>query len=87
MRLSGEYITNITLTYCPTLDTTFAAKQGFSLSNLRPKHVLWSILAVAAVVVIGMFLGLLVNAVKSLYKKKISQPIRYININSDTSFA
>ncbi|KAJ0177103.1 hypothetical protein K1T71_007112 [Dendrolimus kikuchii] len=87
MRLSGEYITNITLTYCPTLDTTFSAKKGFSLSNLKPKHVLWSILGVAAVVVIGMLLGLLVNAIKSLYKKRISQPIRYINISSDTSFA
>lgn len=87
MRLSGEYITNITLTYCPTLDNTFAAKRGFTLSNLKPKHVLWSILGVASIALIGMLLGLFVNAIKSFYRKKISQPIRYVNINSDTSFA
>lgn len=88
MRLSGAYVTNITLAYCPTLDTTSTSKKGFTLANLKPKHVLWSILAVALVACIGMLLGLLVNTIKSFYNKSIrSQPIRYININSDTSFA
>ncbi|XP_075973353.1 tsukushi-like isoform X2 [Anticarsia gemmatalis] len=88
MRLSGAYITNITLTYCPTFDTTFAPKKSFSLSNLKPKHILWSILGVASVACLGMLLGLLVNTIKSVYNKRIrSQPIRYINITSDSSFA
>ncbi|XP_021183315.1 phospholipase A2 inhibitor beta [Helicoverpa armigera] len=87
MRFSGAYITNITISYCPTLDTTTAPKRNFTLSNLRPKHVIWSMLAVALIACLGMLLGLLVNAVKAFYNKKISQPIRYININSDSSFA
>lgn len=88
MRLSGAYITNITLPYCPTLNSEPKNTRGFSLSNLKPKHILYSILAVALIACLGMLLGLLVNAVKSFYNKKIkSQPIRYININSDTSFA
>lgn len=88
MRLSGAYITNITLTFCPTLDNTFASKKGFSFSDLRPKHVLWSILGVAMIVLLGMLLGLMVNAIKAVYNKQIrTQPIRYVNINSDTSFA
>ncbi|CAK1547081.1 unnamed protein product [Leptosia nina] len=88
MRLNGAYITNITVSFCPTFDTTFTPKRGFSLSDLRPKHVLWSILGVAAVVGIGMICGIIVNAAKAFYKKKLSQPIRYININnSEASFA
>lgn len=88
MKFSGTYITNITLSYCPTLDTTSATRNSFSLSNLKPKHILWSIVAVAMIACLGMLLGLLVNAIKSVYNKKFrSQPIRYININSDTSFA
>ncbi|CAH2268987.1 chondroadherin-like [Pararge aegeria] len=87
MRLNGAYITNITASFCPTLDTTFAAKKGFSI-NLKPKHILWSILGVAAVVGIGMICGLLVNTIKAVYKKNTrSQPIRYFNINDDTNFA
>lgn len=75
MRLSGAYITNITLTFCPTLDNTFAPKKGFSFSDLRPRHVLWSILGVAMVVLLGMILGLIVNAIKAVYNKQIrSQP-------------
>lgn len=85
MRLAGAYVTNITLPFCPTLDSTFAAKKSFSLSDLKPKHILWSILGVATVVAIGMLFGLLVNAVKAFYKKKIrTRPIRYVNINEDT---
>lgn len=88
MRFAGAYVTNITLPFCPTLDSTFGAKKGFTLSNLKPKHVLWSILGVATVVAIGMLLGLLVKAVKAFYNKKIrSQPIRYRNINADVTFA
>lgn len=88
MRLSGAYITNITVSFCPTFDTTFAAKKSFSLSDLKPKHILWSILGVAAVVGIGMICGLIVNAMKSAYKKNgRTQPIRYIHINEDTNFA
>ncbi|KAG6445885.1 chondroadherin isoform X2 [Manduca sexta] len=88
MRMSGEYITNITMTFCPTLDSTFIPKKNFTFSDLRPKHVLWSILGVACIVLIGMLLGLLVNTLKSVYNKRIrSQPIRYINLNADASFA
>lgn len=88
MKFAGAHITNITLSFCPTLDTTFASKKGFSFSDLRPKHVLWSIIGVASVVAIGMLCGLLVNASKAFYNKKIrSQPIRYININEDSNFA
>lgn len=88
MRFAGEYVTNITLPFCPTLDSTFAAKKSFSLSDLKPKHVLWSILGVATVVAIGMLFGLLVNATKAFYNKKIrTQPIRYRNINADVTFA
>lgn len=87
MRLAGEYITNITVNFCPSLDTTFAPKKSFSLSDLRPKHVLWSILGVATIVALGMLLGILVNASKAFYNRKITQPIRYININEDSSFA
>ncbi|XP_022123640.2 carboxypeptidase N subunit 2-like isoform X1 [Pieris rapae] len=88
MRLNGAYITNITISFCPTFDTTFAPKKQFSITDLRPKHVLWSILGVAAVVGIGMICGIIVNAAKAFYKKKLSQPIRYVNINnSESSFA
>lgn len=88
MRLSGEYITNITINFCPMLDKTFSPRKTFSLSDLRPKHVLWTILAVAMVAAFGMILGLFVNAIKKVYKTRFqSQPIHYININSDSSFA
>lgn len=88
MRLSGAFITNITMSFCPAFDTTFATKKGFSFSSLKPKHILWSILGVVSVVGIGIICGLLVNVVKAFYKKKIrTQPIHYININDDTSFA
>lgn len=88
MRLSGTYITNITMSFCPAFDTTFATKKGFSFSNIKPKHILWSILGVASIVGIGMICGLLVNVVKAFYKKTIrTQPIRYININEDSSLA
>lgn len=88
MRMNGAYITNITVSFCPTFDTTFAPKRGFSITDLRPKHVLWSILGVSAVVGIGMICGIIVNFAKAFYKKKLSQPIRYENINnSESSFA
>lgn len=87
MKLTGSYITNISMAFCPTFDTTFASKGGFSISNLRPKHVLWSILGVATVVCIGMLIGLLVNKIKAYNKKVRSQPIRYINLYNDSSFA
>lgn len=88
MMLAGTYITNVTLPFCPTLDSTFATKKGFTLSGLKPKHVLWSILGVATVAAIGMLCGLLVNACKAFYKKnKRIQPIRYVNIKEDSMFA
>ncbi|XP_038212297.1 chondroadherin-like [Zerene cesonia] len=87
MRLNGAFITNITVSFCPTFDTTFAPKRGFSFSDLRPKHILWSILGVGTVVGIGMICGIIFNAAKTCYKKKLSQPIRYVNINSESSFA
>lgn len=88
MRWSGSYITNVTLEFCPTFDTTFAAKKGFTLGDLKPRHVLWSIFGVAMVVLAGMLLGLLVNTTKAFYIRNFkSQPIRYFNINSDSSFA
>ncbi|CAG5031854.1 unnamed protein product [Parnassius apollo] len=88
MKFSGTFITNITLTFCPTFDSTYATKKGFSISNLRPKHILWSIFGVAMIVCAGMLIGLLVNAMKAFYNKNIrSQPIRYINLHSDSSFA
>lgn len=93
MRLAGAYITNITASFCPTFDTTFdttvdSTKKGFTFSSLRPKHVLWSIFSVAMVALFGMLIGLLVNTAKTFYKKKIrGQPIRYININADSTFA
>ena len=88
MRLNGAFITNITMSFCPAFDTTFTTKKGFSFSSLKPKHILWSIVGVASVVGIGIICGLLVNVVKAFYKKNIrTQPIHYININNDTSFA
>ncbi|OWR52457.1 leucine-rich transmembrane protein [Danaus plexippus plexippus] len=88
MRLSGTYITNFTAPLCPSFDTTFAQKNRFSLKDLKPKHVLWSILGVATVVGIGMLCGILVNFIKELYKKNLrSEPIRYINIVNDSSYA
>ncbi|XP_045772075.1 phospholipase A2 inhibitor beta-like [Maniola jurtina] len=88
MRLTGAYITNITASFCPAFDTTFAAKKGFTISDLRPKHIMWSILGVAAVVGIGLICGLLVNTIKAVYNKNARpQPIRYFNINDDTNFA
>ncbi|XP_052740263.1 phospholipase A2 inhibitor beta-like [Bicyclus anynana] len=87
MRMHGFYITNITASFCPTFDTTFAAKKSFSISDLKPKHILWSILGVAAIVGIGMICGLLVNTMKTIYKKNArAQPIRYTNINDDINF-
>ncbi|XP_072932110.1 uncharacterized protein [Epargyreus clarus] len=91
MRLSGAYVTNITVSYCPSFDSPFTQQnlrsKGFSFSDLRPKHILWSILGVASVVVIGMLCGLLVNTTKAIYRKKVrSEPIRYIHI-SNSSFA
>ncbi|XP_048482960.1 insulin-like growth factor-binding protein complex acid labile subunit [Plutella xylostella] len=90
MRWSGAYITNVTLDYCPTFDNTFTPKQkkSFGIRDLKPKHVLWSIFGVAMIVLVGMVIGLLVNTVKAFYKKTFrSQPIHYININDDSSFA
>ncbi|XP_026725125.1 protein artichoke-like isoform X2 [Trichoplusia ni] len=88
MRFSGAYITNITITYCPSLDTTVAPQRGFTLTDLKAKHLIWSILGVAAIAAIGMLLGLFVNAAKSFYNKRIKgQPIRYINLHADTRFA
>lgn len=87
MKLSGTYLTNMTVSFCPEFDNTFTQKKGFTLSDLKPKHVLWSILGVATVVGIGMICGLLVNAAKSVYNKKIrTQPIHYMNIK-EPSFA
>ncbi|XP_026488240.2 chondroadherin-like [Vanessa tameamea] len=84
MRLTGAYVTNITVSFCPQFDTTFATKKGFSIKDLKPKHILWTILGVATVVGIGMICGLLVNLAKAFYRKNLrSQPIRYININDD----
>lgn len=84
MRLSGAYITNITVSFCPKLDTTFAPKKGFSLSDLRPKQILWSILGVGTVVGIGIICGLMVNYIKEFFKKTIrNEPIRYVNINDE----
>ncbi|XP_041978653.1 chondroadherin-like [Aricia agestis] len=88
MRLSGAYITNITIPFCPVFDTSFTYKRGFTLSDLKPKHVLWSILGVATVVGVGMICGLLVNAAKAFYRRKLrAEPIRYFNINEDSEFA
>ncbi|XP_045535651.1 phospholipase A2 inhibitor beta-like [Papilio machaon] len=88
MKYAGTYVTNISMAFCPTFDSTFANKRRFSISNLRPKHVLWSIFGVAVVVCIGMLVGLLVNTLKAFYHKKLqSHPIRYINLHSDTSYA
>lgn len=89
MRLSGANITNITVSFCPSFDTTYNdAKKSFSLSDLKPKHVLWSLFGVVMVVCMGMLLGLLVNCLKAFYIKKIkNQPIHYINLNADSSFA
>ncbi|XP_049869114.1 chondroadherin-like isoform X1 [Pectinophora gossypiella] len=87
IKLSGQYITNITLTFCPTFDDTFNRKKGFSMSDLKPKHVLWSIFGVATVVGLGMVIGLLVNGIKAYIKRMRSQPIHYINLNEDSSFA
>ncbi|XP_045448816.1 chondroadherin-like [Melitaea cinxia] len=84
MRLSGAYITNITVSFCPQFDTTFAPKKGFSLSDLRPKQILWCILGVGTVVGIGIICGLMVNYIKAFFKKTIrNEPIRYVNINDE----
>lgn len=88
MKLTGANITNITLTYCPTIDSTFSPMKSFSLSNLRPKHVLWSIFGVATVVCVGMLIGLMVNYIRAFYKKKFTtQPVNYIHLDEDSSFA
>lgn len=88
MRLSGEYITNITGSFCPTFDKTFSTKKSFSITDLKPKHVLWSIFGVTSVVAFGMMTGWVFQAMKNIYKKKIkTQPIHYINLNSESSFA
>ncbi|CAH0750958.1 unnamed protein product [Diatraea saccharalis] len=85
LRLSGEYITNITLSFCPTFDKTFSNKKRFSITSLKPKQVLWSIFGVAIVVCIGIAIGWMVKGIKSIYKKKIrNQPVPYINLNSNS---
>ncbi|KAI5651752.1 leucine rich repeat domain-containing protein [Phthorimaea operculella] len=90
MKMHGEYLTNITsYLFCPTFDsTTSKSRNGFSLTDLKPRHVLWSVVGVGLIVVIGMLLGLLVNAAKAFYNKKFNaQPIHYINLRTDSSFA
>ncbi|KAL4709901.1 hypothetical protein ACJJTC_003864 [Scirpophaga incertulas] len=85
LRLSGEYITNITISFCPTLDTSFSSKRRFGITDLKPKHILWSIFGVAIVVCIGMAIGYIVNAMKAIYINKIrnrNEPIRYVNLNT-----
>lgn len=87
--MTGAYITNITTTYCPTFDSTFSPKKTFSLSDLKPKHVLWSIFGVATVVCIGMLIGLMVNYIKRFYNKQIRrQPgVNYSNLVEDSIYA
>lgn len=89
MKLTGAYITNITLTYCPTFDSTFFPKKSFSLSDLKPKHVLWSIFGVASAVCVGMLIGLMVNYIKAFYKKRFrsQEGVNYSNLIEDSTFA
>ncbi|KAM3964551.1 osteomodulin [Aphomia sociella] len=70
MRLHGAYITNISVPFCPTFDNTFATKKGFTLSNLKPKYVLWSIIGVAMVIGIGTLIGWIVNYIKTWYRQR-----------------
>ncbi|XP_026750455.2 chondroadherin-like [Galleria mellonella] len=83
MKFSGIYVTNITIPFCPTLDHTFATKKGFSLSDMKPKHVLWSIFGVAMVAAFGLVLGLFINKI-TLYIKYRNQPVPYGLLPSDT---
>lgn len=88
MKWSGMNITQVTLENCPTLDSTFAAKQGATISSLRPKHIIWSIFSVGMVAMFGMLIGLLVNKLKAAYKKSVKdRNIRYRNINSEFTIA
>ncbi|XP_026317468.1 leucine-rich repeat-containing protein let-4-like isoform X2 [Hyposmocoma kahamanoa] len=89
MKLSGAYITDISLTYCPTFDSTFLPKKNFSLSDLKPRHVLWSIFGVASVVCVGMLIGLMVNYTKRFYKKQLRSQsgVNYSNLNEDLTDA
>lgn len=85
IRLSGEFITNISTENCPTYDTTFASKKSI-LTEIKPKHILWSILGVAAIVLVGMGIGLLVNIIRVYVRNKFNdQSIRYVNISHSTS--
>ncbi|XP_013199689.1 phospholipase A2 inhibitor beta [Amyelois transitella] len=84
MRLAGSLITNITISFCPAFDKTFTPNRGFSLGNLKPKHVIWSILGVALIVFVGMVLGMLAKGIKTVYVKKIKNAsIRYANLKED----
>lgn len=89
MKLSGVELTSLTLENCPNIDPKYIRKSKSLLSGIQPKHVLWSILGVAFIVVIGMIIGLIVNVIKRYVKNNVrSQSIRYININnSQSSFA
>lgn len=88
LRLSGEYITNITVSFCPTFDTTFTRKRSFGILDVKLKYVLQSIFGVTTVVAFGMILGWIMKAIKTVYEKKIKvQPINYIKLDADTSFA
>ncbi|XP_053607280.1 toll-like receptor Tollo isoform X2 [Plodia interpunctella] len=84
MKLAGSLITNITVSFCPAFDKTFTSNRGFSLGNLSPRHVIWSILGVAFIALIGMMLGMLVKGIKTVYVKRIkNQSIRYVNLKED----
>lgn len=85
--MSGTYITNISLSDCLTFDSINFPKKSFSLSDLKPKHVLWSIFGVATVVCIGMLIGLMVNYIRRFYKKQFRSQsgINYSNLNEDLS--
>lgn len=89
MKLSGAYLTNITLTYCPTFDSTFTPKKSFSISDLKPKHILWSIFGVAVVVCVGMLIGLMVNYIKRFYKKQFKRQsgVNYSNLQEELAYA
>lgn len=88
-KLYGSLLTDIPMENCPT-DPESTPKQSF-LASLKPKHVLWSILGVALIVLIGMGAGLLVNSIKLYVRNREShQSIRYVNLhnkNTDSSFA
>ncbi|XP_059045375.1 leucine-rich repeat neuronal protein 3-like [Achroia grisella] len=81
MILSGEYITNITLSFCPS-DNKLETQSGFSLSDIKPKQILWCIFGVTMVAMLGMLLGLFVNYIKTLYKRHRNQPVPYNPLSS-----